>query len=124
MPYFVPRPTSLTLLSGNRTPERSARWFIQGESGNGDPEAFRFLEERVPSDAVVALDVVRNTYLYPAWDAGLRRTIVFVPESGDVPDEAEWLVAGPTKAVDQTRLADAGWMLELASGGGWRIYGR
>jgi hypothetical protein len=122
--YFVPRPTSLTLLSGNRTPERSARWFIQGESGNGDPEAFRFLEEQVPPDAVVALDVVRNTYLYPAWDAGLRRTIVFVPETGDVPDEAGWLVAGPTKAVDETRLTADGWMLELASRGGWRIYGR
>jgi Dolichyl-phosphate-mannose-protein mannosyltransferase len=122
--YFVPRPASLTLLSGNRTPERSARWFIQGESGNGDPEAFRFLEEQIPADAVVALDVVRNTYLYPAWDAGLRRTILFVPGDGDAPVAAGWLVVGPSKSVPETRLAAEGWKLELASPGGWRVYGR
>jgi hypothetical protein len=122
--YIVPRPASLALLPGNRDPERSARWFIQGESGNGDPEAFRFLAEEVPNDATVALAVAHNTYIYPAWDAGLRRTIVFVPESGDVPDEAQWLAAGPAKAVDETSLAAEGWMLRLASRGGWRIYGR
>jgi hypothetical protein len=122
--YFVPRPATLTLLSGNRAPERSARWFIQGESGNGDPEAFRFLEDEIPAGAVIALDMVRNTYLYPAWDAGLRRTVVFVPESGDVPDEAGWLVAGPSKAVDDMRLGAEGWMLELETPGGWRVYAR
>jgi hypothetical protein len=122
--YFVPRPASLTLLSGNRAPERSARWFIQGESGNGDPEAFRFLEEEIPEDAVIALDMLRNTYLYPAWDAGLRRTVLFVPESGDVPDEAGWLVAGPSEAVDDMRLAAEGWMLVLETPGGWRFYAR
>ena len=44
--YFVPRPAGLALLSQNRSPERSARWFVQAESGNGDPAAFRFLAER------------------------------------------------------------------------------
>jgi hypothetical protein len=122
--YIVPRPASLALLPWNRDSERSARWFVQGGSGNGDPVAFRFMEEQIPQDAVVALDLVFNTYVYPAWDAGLRRTVVFVPESGDVPDDAGWLVVGPSRVVAPQRLAAAGWMLELKSPRGWRIYRR
>ena len=82
--YFIPRPAGLALLPGNRDRE-TARWFVQAEGGAGDAEAFRFLEEQIPAEATVALAVVRNTYLYPAWDAGLRRTVVFVPEGGAAP---------------------------------------
>ena len=122
--YFVPRPASLGLLPGNRDPQQSARWYIQGESGNGDPEAFRFLAEVVPNDATVAVAAVRNTYLYPVWDAGLRRTVLFAPESGFVPEEAAWLVVGPSRSIDEAGLDEAGWTRELASAGGWRIYSR
>jgi hypothetical protein len=121
--YFVPRPAGLALLPGNRGVERP-RWFVQAEGGAGDAEAFRYLAERVPDDATVALDVTRNSYLYPAWDAGLRRTVLFVPESGVVPEEAQWLVVGPSKGVDESGLEAAGWQLELTSGAGWRIFGR
>jgi hypothetical protein len=120
--YFASRPAGLSLLPENRGQDRAARWFVQGEGGNGDPEAFRYLERELPADATVALAVVRNTYLYPAWDAGLHRTVLFVPESGIVPGEAEWLVVGPTRVVDDEGLAAAGWMLELDSEGGWRIF--
>jgi hypothetical protein len=120
--YFVPRPAGLALLPWNRDSERSARWFVQGGSGSGDPVAFRFMEKQIPEEAVVALDLVFNTYVYPAWDAGLRRTVVFVPESGDVPDDARWLVVGPSKVVSGERLAADGWRLELKSPKGWRIY--
>ncbi len=122
--YFVPRPAGLALLSENRTPERSARWFVQAESGNGDLEAFRFLAERIPADATIALDVASNTYLYPAWDGGLRRTVLFVPDGGPVPEDAEWLVVGPGRPADEDRLAAAGWALELSSPRGWRIFSR
>ncbi len=122
--YFVPRPASLVLLPGNRSSEQAERWFVQAEGGGGDTDAFRFLEEVVPADATVALDVTRNTYLYPAWDAGLRRTVLFVPERGLVPEQAEWLVVGPARTVDANRLEHAGWRLELMSPGGWRIFGR
>lgn len=122
--YFVPRPASLALLPGNRDPVRSERWFIQAEGGAGDEEAFRFLAQEIPDDATVALAVVSNTYLYPAWDPGLRRTVVFVPERGAVPEKAEWLVVGPSRSVDELGLAESGWMLELDSPGGWRIFGR
>jgi hypothetical protein len=121
--YFIPRPAGLALLPGNQDRE-TARWFVQGGGGGGDGEAFRFLEEQIPGDATVALAVMRNTYLYPAWDAGLRRTVVFVPEDGAVPGSAGWLVVGPSKTIDEDALAAAGWRLELASTGHWRIYGR
>ena len=122
--YFVPRPAGLALLSENRSPERSARWFVQAESGNGDPAAFRFLADQIPPEATIALDVAPNTYLYPAWDAGLRRTVVFVPDGGPVPDDAEWLVVGPSRPADENRLAASGWALRLSSPGGWRIFSR
>lgn len=122
--YFVPRPAGVALLSGNREPDRTARWFVQAESGAGDAEAFRFLAEEIPADATVALDVAPNTYLYPAWDAELRRTVVFVPRRGVVPGEAGWLVIGPTRPANVDRLTDHGWTLELASAGGWRVFRR
>ena len=122
--YFVPRPAGLALLSGNRKPERTARWFVQAESGNGDLEAFRFLADRIPPKATIALDVAPDTYLYPAWDAELRRTVLFVPDGGPVPAEARWLVVGPSQPADERRLAASGWALELSSPGGWRIFGR
>ena len=122
--YFVPRPASLVLISGNRDPERSERWFIQAEGGAGDPQAFRFLAEEVPADATVALAVARNSYLYPAWDAGLRRTVLFVPDTGAVPEAAEWLVVGSSQTVDEDRLGKDGWRLALASPGRWRIFHR
>ena len=100
--YFVPRPAGLALLSENRTPERSARWFVQAESGNGDIEAFRFLAERIPADATIALDVASNTYLYPAWMEGCRRTVLFVPDGGPVPEDAEWLVVGPGRPATRS----------------------
>jgi len=121
--YFIPRPAGLALLPGNRERE-TARWFVQAEGGAGDGDAFRFLEEEIPDDATVALAVTRNTYVYPAWDAGLRRTVVFVPEDGSVPEPARWLVVGPSKTIDEEALESAGWRLELASTGRWRIYGR
>lgn len=122
--YFVPRPAGVALLSENRDPERSARWFVQAESGDGDLEAFRFMAERVPSNATIALDVAPNTYLYPAWDEGLRRTVLFVPDGGPVPGDAEWLAVGPSRPADERRLAAAGWALRLASPRGWRIFRR
>jgi hypothetical protein len=121
--YFVPRPAGLSALPGNRDRE-TARWFVQGGGGGGDGVAFRFLEERIPADAIVALALIHNTYIYPAWDAGLRRTVVFVSEDGSAPLTADWLVVGPDRAIDASLVRDEGWSLELESPRGWRIYGR
>jgi hypothetical protein len=116
--YFVPRPAGLALLPGNRSGDLAERWFVQAGSGAGDAEAFRFLAKVVPSDAIVALAVTSNTYLYPAWDARLRRTIVFPRRGGDVPPYADWLVVGPRENVDAHSLPPP--VLETAKG--WRIY--
>jgi len=69
-----------------------------------------------------ALAVVPSTYLYPAWDAELRRTVLFVPAGGQVPENAEWLVVGPSRPTNAGRLTAGGWRLQLASSGGWRIF--
>ncbi len=122
--YFIPRPAGLALLPGNRSGEMSSRWFVQAGGGGGDGVAFRFLEERIPPDATIALDLAGNTYSYPAWDEHLRRTITFVPPDGRVSGDAGWLVVGPTQTVGEARLEEAGWDLEFESPAGWRIYGR
>ena len=122
--YFAPRPAGVAVLPGNRGEDRSARWFVQAGSGKGDPDAFRFMEQEIPAVATLALAVERDTYLYPAWDARLRRTVLFVDENGEVPERAEWLVVGPGKKVDAAVLAGNSWRLELASAGGWRVFRR
>ena len=116
--YFVPRPAGIALLPGNRSGELAQRWFVQAGSGAGDADAFRFLAEDVPSHATLALAVAPNTYLYPAWDARLRRTIVFVPRGGGVPRGADWLVVGPGEHFDSRRLPSPA----LETPKGWRIY--
>lgn len=119
--YFVPRPGGLVLLSENRGSDRTARWFVQGGGGGGDPEAFRYLEQSIPSAATVALAVETNTYLYPAWDAKLRRQVLFTSPDGSVPAAAGWLVVGPGTRLDPARPT---WTRVFASPRGWRIYRR
>jgi hypothetical protein len=119
--YFVPRPGGLVLLSENRGSDQTARWFVQGGGGDGDPEAFRYLEQSIPDDATLALAVEPNTYLYPAWDAGLRRTVVFTSPAGRVPASAGWLVVGPGKKLDPVGPT---WTRVFASPVGWRVYRR
>ena len=122
--YFVPAPRVSPSSWRIELPTGRARWFVQAESGNGDLDAFRFLADRVPPAATIALDVAPNTYLYPAWDAGLRRTVLFVPAGGQVPEDADWLVVGPSRPTNAGRLAARGWRLQLSSSGGWRIFRR
>jgi hypothetical protein len=122
--YFAPRPAGFALLPGHGDPERSTRWFVQSESGNGDGVSFRFMEEQIPNDATVAVALRRDTYLYPVWDAGLRRTILFETPNGTIPSEATWLVVGRDHELDVRRLEREGWRLRLSSPKGWRIFSR
>jgi len=118
--YFVPRPAGVALLAGNRASDRGARWLVQGESGHwsADPDAFRFLQEQVPLGSTLALAVVRDTYVYPAWNAGLGQHVVFVPADGAIPRDADWLVVGPRDDFHRASLPPP--PLETAKG--WRIY--
>jgi hypothetical protein len=119
--YFVPRPGGLVLLSENRGSDQTARWFVQGGGGDGDPVAFRYLEQSIPPDATLALAVETNTYLYPAWDARLRRRVLFTTPDGGVPASAGWLVVGPAKRFEPEARS---WTRVLESPRGWRIYRR
>ncbi len=117
--YFVPRPAGVTVLAGGDS-DRGARWFVQGDSGHwsADPEAFRFLQERVPLGSTLALAVVRDTYVYPAWNASLEQRVIFVPKDGPVPPQADWLLVGPRDDYDTTGLSAPA----LETPKGWRIY--
>jgi len=119
--YFVPRPGGLALLGENRGTDQNARWFVQAGGGDGDPDAFRYLERSVPEDATLALAVNAHTYLYPAWDAGLRRQVLFASPDGGIPERAGWLVVGPGNDLMPARPT---WTDVFASQRGWRIYRR
>jgi hypothetical protein len=118
--YFVPRPAGVAVLSGNRDSARGARWLVQSESNHwsADAEAFRFLEENVPPDSRLALAVVRDTAVYPVWNAGLDQHVEFVRADDAIPSDAEWLVVGPRDDFDAGSLPPP----ELETEGGWRIY--
>jgi len=124
--YFAPRPAGFALLPGNKGTDRAARWLVQGESGGStaDLEAFRFLELEVPAGATLALAVERNTYLYPAWDSRLHRTVLFASQNGTVPQDAELLVVGPNRSLDVGLSSESGWRPALATTGGWRVFSK
>ncbi|HXF97692.1 MAG TPA: hypothetical protein VNJ46_03650 [Gaiellaceae bacterium] len=121
--YFAPRPGGTALVAQR---DRDARWLVQAESGVvlADARVFRFLEESMPEQTTLALAVRRDTPLYPAWNAGLDRRVVFAPDAARVPEEAEWLLVGPGVPADLSALRRPGWSLALATPGGWRILRR
>lgn len=121
--YFVPRPAGLALLPGHGGSTATARWFVQGGGGSGDRVTFRFLEHSVPSTATLAIDT-NGELLYPAWDAGLRRRVLFVTANGRVPPEAGWLVIGPSEGIATEALSGSGWTLVFRSPAGWRVLER
>jgi hypothetical protein len=118
--YFVPRPAGVALLSGNRDSDRGARWLVQAENGHwsADREAFRFLEEDLPPGSRLALAVVRDTSVYPAWNAGLDQHVEFVPVDGPIPSDTDWLVVGPRDDIDTGSLPPPA----LETEKGWRVY--
>jgi hypothetical protein len=122
--YFIPRPAGLALLPGHGGRMATARWFVQGGGGGGGRAAFRFLERSVPSTATLALAVERNTYLYPAWDAGLRRRVLFVTADGRIPRSAAWLVIGPRKQLTTLTSSGSDWTLVFGTAPGWRVFER
>jgi hypothetical protein len=122
--YFAPRPGGLAFY--DRGAERSARWFVQGDSGgwSADAEAFRFFEARLPSTATVAAAAVRDAYLYPLWNGSLQRTVRFVEDDGTIPPAAGWLVVSPGRELDPTRSETGRWRRVLRTASGWSVFSR
>jgi len=89
------------------------RWEVQTLLRPNLAPVLRYLDERVPEDASIALALGEDDYAYPAFGPQLEREIELVSR-GEQPD-AEWLVAGPERAdqIDATC-----WRTRLESEGG------
>ena len=122
--HYQPRPAGVSLLEPVKTTPlwRAKRW--QAQAAYTHPpehsvDVFRFFATRLPPKAVVAVAAARNTYLYPIFDRRGRRKILF-DRSGDVPQEAEWLVVAPGRRAG----ACASWQTLLETPQGWRVLRR
>lgn len=121
--HFDDRPAGIRLLAGRTQPSLWSvpRWQALGAHhrvGRDDPRAFRALQELVPTDTVLAYAVGADEYLYPAFDAQLRRRVVFVPPGARVPAGAEWAMVGPGGAA---RGCTGAWRHVSEPAPGWRL---
>jgi hypothetical protein len=121
--HFDDRPAGLRLLAARTQPTlwSAPRWQALGahrRRGRDHPGAFRALEERVPVDTVLAYAVGADEYVYPAFDAGLRRRVRLVAAGARVPEDAAWAMVGRGGAA----LGCAGaWEQVAAPAPGWRL---
>ncbi len=100
------------------------RWEAQSRKqriAGDDPVAFRFLENDLENRSTIAVAAVRDTYLYPLWDARLRRTIRFVAPGGAIPSDADTFVVGP--GSDEVPCEEA-WSRRFGTATGWSVYSR
>jgi len=121
--HFDDRPAGIRLLAPRTQPSLWAvpRWQALGahhRRGRDDPRAFQALEEHVATDAVLAYAVGPDEYLYPAFDAHLRRRVAFVPPDGRVPGDATWAMVGPGGSA---RGCAGAWEPVGAPAPGWRL---
>jgi hypothetical protein len=109
---------SVSLLAHNGTwhAERWQAYATKRRSDADDVAVFRFLATELPSNATFAVAARRDTYLYPLWDAALRRKIRFLAPDGVVPADAEFVIVGPNAGVPDCAT---GWRKRLASQSGW-----
>jgi hypothetical protein len=121
--HFDDRPAGIRLLAARTQPSlwHAPRWEALGahhRRGRDDPRAFRALEERVPTDVVLAYAVGPDEYAYPAFDADLRRRVALVPLDGRVPGNATWAMVGPGGSA---RGCAGAWERVVAPAPGWRL---
>jgi Glycosyltransferase family 87 len=108
------KPSGVELFADRDTPSiwGMERWEQQSLGRPSVAPVLRFLEERVPEDASIALALGEDDFGYPAFGPRLERKVVLASGS-DVPT-AEWLLASPLGAdVDPTC-----WRARLDSAGG------
>ncbi len=120
--HFDDRPAGIRLVASRTQPAlwSAPRWealAAHRRRGRDDPLAFRALEERVPADTVLAYAVGPDEYLYPAFDAHLRRRVLFVSD-GRVPADARWTMVGPGGSA---RGCAGAWVGVAEPAPGWRL---
>jgi 4-amino-4-deoxy-L-arabinose transferase-like glycosyltransferase len=115
------RPSGLPLLEGNkpRSVWDTPRW--TGVALRDDYDApIRFLDQRIPDSAAVALAITPSDPVYPFFGRGLERRVTFVyPDNRDVPG-ARWVFVRPGRAESLC----AAWKTALKTADGWRILHR
>jgi hypothetical protein len=121
--HFDDRPAGIRLLASRTQPSLwgAPRWEAlgaHGRRGRDDPRAFRALEELVPAATVLAYAVGPDEYLYPAFDARLRRTVRFVDPGARVPTDAAWAMVGPGGSALGCRES---WLRVAVPAPGWRL---
>ena len=99
--------------------ERWTLWTWLRPGDDREDVLLRFVEQRIPDDAHVALALRENDFVSPYFGEGLSREVSLV--SGAVPADAEWLVLAPS--VSARRCEDA-WRPELELDSGWRVESR
>ncbi len=121
--HFDDRPADIRLLASRTQASLwgAPRWEAlgaHGRRGRDDPRAFRALEELVPAATVLAYAVGPDEYLYPAFDARLRRTVRFVDPGARVPTDAAWAMVGPGGRALGCRES---WLRVAVPAPGWRL---
>jgi hypothetical protein len=89
---------------------------------DGTPSFLRTVEARVPPDVVLAVATPFDTFLAPLAGPRLSRTLRLVPDGGQVPPDATWLVTRGPSVASGCRTA---WSTIYADNvNGWRLLRR
>jgi hypothetical protein len=118
------KPSGVELVADRHAPSiwGMPRWSAQSLLRAEMAEVLRYLDERVPDDATVALAMGEDNLGYPAFGRHLRRTIRLVPSHSDGHGiDAGWLVANPMRAAS---VARACWRPALTTREGWSVFVR
>ena len=93
------------------------RWEAQTRL-SGPREVHRFVHERVPEDALIAVSLTGNHHLHPYFGPRVSRHVLLVSsDGGSPPAESEWLVVMPEADV---RRCEEAWSREFEHGG-WSV---
>ncbi len=95
------------------------RWEAQSSAKPDTRDVFRFVEEKVPVDARIAVSFRADDFVYPYFGRRLSRHVSLISAlGGEVPADTAWLVLGERAVV---RRCPAAWRTEIRVGTGLRV---
>ncbi|MGH3109875.1 MAG: hypothetical protein ACRDQT_03025, partial [Gaiellaceae bacterium] len=115
---FLEKPSGVELFADRSTDSiwGMERWEVQSLPRPEMAPVLRFLEERVPEQAAIALALGENDFGFPAFGPRLERDVVLVPiGSGALDVFTAWLVSTPDRTAEIDRSC---WEEAFASEGG------
>jgi hypothetical protein len=119
------RPSGLPLLErpAPRSYWSTPRWEAQGNEVHV-PELIRFVDERVPSDARVALAITASDPGYVFLGPGLDRRLDLLPSVARDAPAATWAFVSPSGRSAVAPSLCAAWKRQSAHPSGWDVYRR